>query len=169
MAIDGVDLDGSEDGEDSRAACYEKAVDLIARRAHFRRELERKLRTRGFDDLDVDTALERLADRGHLDDASTAEFYVAGRLRRGGFGPRRLEAELMERGVDGDVARRVVAEALDDEDALAEETAARWLRSKGHRANPTALGRHLERAGFRTGLVYEHVRRLQALLDEAVD
>ncbi|MEM8997420.1 MAG: RecX family transcriptional regulator [Acidobacteriota bacterium] len=156
----------SEGADDGLDACMEKAVELLARRAHFRRELRRKLRTRGFDELDVDTTLDRLSEQGHLDDRATAEFYVAGRLRRGGFGPRRLEAELMERGVDGDEARAVVTAAVGDEAALAGAAADRWLRTNGRRATPQALGRHLERAGFRTGLVIEHVRRLQAELRE---
>ncbi|MEO1368308.1 MAG: RecX family transcriptional regulator [Acidobacteriota bacterium] len=158
--------DGADAGLD---ACVEKAVELLARRAHFERELRRKLHTRGFDDLDIDTTLDRLTEQGHLDDRATAELYVAGRLRRGGFGPRRLEAELMERGVDGDEARAVVTAAVGDEAALADAAADRWLRTKGSRATPQALGRHLERAGFRTGLVIEHVRRFEAELrdDEA--
>ncbi|MEO1084780.1 MAG: regulatory protein RecX [Acidobacteriota bacterium] len=162
--------DGSEaesDQSSDQDACTEKAVDLLARRAHFRRELRRKLSTRGFDELDIEETLDHLAEQGHIDDRATAEFYVAGRLRRGGFGPRRLEAELMERGVDGDEARAVVEAAVGDEAALAEAAAERWLRSKGTRATPQALGRHLERAGFRTGLVIDHVRRLQAEVREA--
>lgn len=146
-------------------SCYDKAVDLLARRAHFRLELERKLGARGFDAGEIDEAIARLVELGYLDERMTAEHYVAGRLRRGDFGPRRLEAELRQRGLDGDVAREVVRAQIDDESALAGRAAERWLRVKAGRASPAALARHLERAGFSSALVVEQLRQFEAAAD----
>ena len=143
-------------------SCFDKAVDLLARRAHFRLELERKLTSRGYDSLEIEGAIDRLFDLGYLDERTTAEHYVAGRLRRGDFGPRRLVAELRQRGVDGDLAGEIVREKIGDEAELARRAADRWLRIKAGRATPAALARHLERAGFSSSLVWEELRRFEA-------
>jgi len=164
MSSDSAEEPESE-AEDQHQACYEKGLDLLARRAHFRLELEQKLRSRGFEGEIIEGTLGRLSELGYLDEQATAEHYVAGRLRRGRLGPRRLEAELRQRGVDDDIARRVVSAQVSsqgDEDTLIREAADRWLRSKGHRAAPAALARHLERAGFAARLVLAQVRSFEA-------
>ncbi|MGH9380269.1 MAG: regulatory protein RecX, partial [Thermoanaerobaculia bacterium] len=68
---------------DEAGSCYRKALDLLARRAHFRAELRQKLERRDFSAAAVDEALGRLAEEGHLDDPATARAFVEERLRRG--------------------------------------------------------------------------------------
>lgn len=56
--------------------------------------------------------LDRLAEQGLLSDDRFVESYVGERMRKG-FGPLRIEAELRERGVDGELIRRHLE--IDDE------------------------------------------------------
>ena len=132
--------------------CYEKALELLGRRSHFRQELKAKLARRGdYEESEISQTLDRLAEGGHLDDRSTAEQLVAERLRRRPEGPRRLLAELLRRGVDGDVAQTVVDSAIDDELTLAEAAADRW-RARSN-AGEQALARHLTGRGFTPGAI----------------
>ncbi|MEM6794224.1 MAG: regulatory protein RecX [Acidobacteriota bacterium] len=131
----------------------------MARRAHFRLELKRKLEQRRYESEEIEEELERLAADGYLDDAGTAEIYLAGRLRRGGLGPRRLIAELRERGLDDEAAAAAVWAQIDDESELAKDAAERWRRGRSApRATAASLARHLERAGFHSHVVAERVR-----------
>ena len=75
-----------------------KAMDLLSRREHSRRELRAKLLGRRFLAADVDDALAQLEKEGLLSDARFAEAYIASRVRRG-HGPTRIRLELEERGV----------------------------------------------------------------------
>ncbi len=75
------------------------AMDLLSRREHTRRQLADKLRSRGYDDTEIDEAITRLADEGLQSDARFAEAYVHQRRERG-YGPLRIRRELAERGVD---------------------------------------------------------------------
>ena len=85
-----------------------RAVGLLARRAHSKWELRRKLRMKGFAPEAVDTAMARLVELGYLDDSSFARGLVQRRaaLR----GPRALSAELAAKGIDRAEADAAVAE-----------------------------------------------------------
>lgn len=127
---------------DDRA--YDQAVKLLARRTHFRREIEVKLAQRGYPPAEIEEALGRLAERRYLDDAEAARQYVAGRLARGGYGRARLLAELGARGVDRAVAAAVLDGLLPEDDVEAAREEARRHPGK----DSGALARRLERRGF---------------------
>ena len=93
----------------------EHAVRLLARREHSRRELRRKLASRGHDADVVEEALAELARDGVQSDARFAEGYVRSAIGRG-HGPVKIRADLRARGIDAGG----VAKALD--------TDADWLR-----------------------------------------
>ncbi len=137
------------------SSCFEKACDLLARRPHFRAELERKLGQRGHNEAAIAAALERLADLGYLDDDGCARSLAGGPLSRRGYGPLRMRAELERRGAPAAVAEAAVAAAFaDGEEEAARRVAERWLsRRPGGAGARAALARHLDRKGFSTGTV----------------
>lgn len=155
------------DGSQSRA-CYEKAVELLARRSHFERQLEEKLLAREFASQVVDSCLERLVDEQLLDDRRTATEFVETRLRRGPIGRRRMRFELAKRGASEEVIEAAL-QALPENDLEATRSvAATWLR-RG-KTDWTALARHLDRKGFSPGSILTVVgeaRRQRE--DEALD
>ena len=75
-----------------------KAMDLLARREHSRRELRAKLIGRNYSPADVDDVLSQLIEEGLLSDKRFAEAFVSSSLRKG-HGPKRIRKELEERGV----------------------------------------------------------------------
>ncbi len=136
-------------------------MDLLARRPHFRRELERKLAQRDYDEDDVTATLDRPAEQGLLDDAKTAEGFVAHRLDREPVGRWRLLAELARRGADEDDARRAVDAHVEDDDRdLARRAAERYLRRAA--VTPEKLARHLERRGFSRRAIVTVLRETEA-------
>jgi len=80
------------------AACKRTAVELLARREHSRRELERKLATRGFPEAVIAPALDALEHSGMLAATRFTESFIRSRVAKG-QGPVRIRAELAERGV----------------------------------------------------------------------
>jgi len=143
---------------------YRKALDLLARRAHFSEELRRKLETRGFDHEEVDLVIARLTEERYLDDSAAAKGLVSGPLRRKGYGPMRVRMELVKRGLDEDLATEIVRTSFaEGETQLARRMAERWLRRRGGgreaRSEREALARHLARKGFSSGVIL-------SLLDE---
>lgn len=86
----------------------QRALGLLTRREHSRKELTRKLTSRGMDAADVDAAVAKLARDGWQNDARFAESLVRARVS-GGYGPMRIRAELATHGLD----REAIATALD--------------------------------------------------------
>lgn len=118
----GIPGDGSpedrspEDGSGGRRrrrgmreqSATQRALGLLTRREHSRKELQRKLTSRGMDAGEVETAVETLSGLGWQDDARFAESLVRSRAGSG-YGPIRLRAELATHGLDSEA----IARALD--------------------------------------------------------
>jgi regulatory protein len=133
------------------AEVREAAVRLLARREHSARELERKLLGRGWPEDLVQAALGELADDGLQSDARFAESFARQRAEKL-YGPRRIRAELTERGIDAGVAVRAI-ESLEVDFV---ETAETFYRRK--------YGRCAKEADYN-----ERARRSQALYRRGFD
>jgi regulatory protein len=99
-------------------ACERTALDLLARREHSRRELERKLRARGFDEELIAPTLDALEESGALASARFTASFIRARAAKG-QGPARIRAELAERGIDRNQADALLRDADIDWSALA--------------------------------------------------
>jgi regulatory protein len=123
-----------------------RALKLLARREHTRRELERKLAPHVPDAAELARLLDDFTARGWLSEARAAEQLV--RLKRGRFGPTRIRHVLAEKGVpphliaaaleslkgtEIDAAREIWARKFKSAPATAAERArhVRFLQGRG--------------------------------------
>ena len=138
-------------------SAYNAGIGLLARRAHTRAELKRKLGRRGYDPGELEDALRRLVQAGYLDDLAFAESHV--RRRSALRGPLALAAELAARGVD----RRLSDSALQGFDRTAQVAAATRLAARmvghkrlaGYQELLGSVGAKLMRRGFPEGVARE--------------
>lgn len=156
-------------GELAPELAYRKALDLLALRPHFRAELVSKLGLRGFEDEVIENCVARLTEQGYLDDLEASRSFARQRVARGGWGPRRLAAELQRRGVDDTHRSAVVEEVFSDgERPAARQAASSWLRSRrldGGQRERDRLARYLDRRGFSKGTIVEILSEVRALRD----
>lgn len=96
------------------------ALKLLARREHSLRELERKLRQKGFEPQAIQDCLAALEQQRLQSDERFAESYVAARMARG-YGPQRIRVELAERGVGDDEIEQQLALTKGEWQARAQE------------------------------------------------
>lgn len=73
-------------------------MNYLARREHSHSELLKKLRQKQFSEPDIQQVLNKLQQQGLQSDARFAENYTHYRRNRG-YGPIRIRAELLERGL----------------------------------------------------------------------
>ena len=143
-----------------RVPCRQKALDLLSRRSHFERELERKLRQRGYPEAEVAETLDKLRAQGLVDDRRSAREFVRGRLARAPEGRRKLAAELARRGVAAEIVTETLDDLTDADDrALAHQAAERWRRTRSRPGRSAdreraALARHLAGRGFSERAIY---------------
>lgn len=158
--VAGAGTDGEGGAEVERAATgprrrrrpepspEQRALGLLVRREHSRRELTRKLAARGIEQEQAEAAVDRMTAEGWQSETRFAEQLVRGRAN-GGYGPLRIRAELGTHGLDRDA----VAAAMDAYDGDWHENArALVLRRYGGRLDDPAIrrkaGELLARRGF---------------------
>jgi regulatory protein len=85
---------------------YNKALNLISRRDHCKKELEEKL-SRSVDKESAIIAVQKAMDMGFVNDEIYANKYAEELFRRKGFSVSRIRMELIHKGVARDVADKV--------------------------------------------------------------
>jgi regulatory protein len=162
----GKDAPGKGQLTKPKRSAYDKALGLLARREHSRRELKTKLRQGGYEGEETGAAIERLGEQHYQDDDRFAEVLLRSRIAQG-YGPMRLRVELKSHGL-ADARIRELMEAADvDWNASA---AAQLRRRYG--AGTTDPAERNRRAQFllRRGFAAATVRSVtHADVDEADD
>lgn len=125
-----MDSPEESDGQPDLHEVEDRAVRLLARREHSRRELATKLRQRDYPVELIDEALTALEQRGYLSNQRFAESFVRERINRG-QGPARITADLRQRGIDDATIQLQLEQA--DVDWLAQAAEVR-ARRFGHEA-----------------------------------
>ena len=150
-----------------KRSAYDKAMGLLARREHSRKELKTKLRQGGYDGDETAAALDRLGAQHYQDDDRFAEVLLRSRIAQG-YGPLRLRLELKSHSVSDARIRELLEEAGADWDALA----AAQLRRRYGAAGSADRTERVRRAQFllRRGFAAATVRSVtHADVDEAAD
>lgn len=114
------------DASPAPSAARHVSITALARRGLSRRELERHLRDRGFDEPEVDGEVARLEGEGYLDDIALAQNLVGTLQERKGLGRSAIAAELTRRLL----APAAIEYALDLVDTGDELSRARALAEK---------------------------------------
>ena len=120
-----------------KTSLRERALRYLARREHSRAELARKLAPHAEDAAEIDRVLDGLESRGWLSERRVVEQVV--HARRSRFGTRRIEQELLQKGISDD---NVAAARSQLKEGELEAARAVWERKFGGRQ----AGRPAERA-----------------------
>ena len=158
---------GPDDPARPKRSAYDKALGLLARREHSRKELKTKLRLGGYEGDEAHAAIDRLGEQHYQDDDRFAEVLLRSRIAQG-HGPVRLRIELKSHGLADARIRELLDEAEVDWDA----SATAQLRRRYGSAGTNDPAERVRRAQFllRRGFVAATVRRVtHADVDEADD
>jgi regulatory protein len=142
------------DDPDSSKAAYSRAVRWLTARELSEAQVRARLAEKGYTDIAITPAVERLLQDRTLDDrrAATAVARTEARVRR--HGPLRVMGKLMAMRIDRDLARDIVRELFGDEDeeAMLEKTLEIRLRGNAERLKDPRERRrilaYLVRQGF---------------------
>ena len=134
------------------------AYRYLARRAYSEWELATRLRRRGVAEAEIVATLDELKRQGYLNDAETAAQWARSWRLYKGWGPLRIRAELIRRGLDRELMERLMAELFphDETETAAMQAAIRLTGrpafSRAGRLKRQWLAGHLVRRGFPPGL-----------------
>jgi regulatory protein len=119
------------------AAALQKAYRLLSMRPHSEKELEKKLREKGFPAVVIKEALEKLHDLKYLNDESFAIGWARDLAVNKLRGNRKIIASLREKGVSSQLIDGAIAAArleISEEEAIAV-----LVRKKAAKKKPTAF------------------------------
>ncbi|HZU06679.1 MAG TPA: RecX family transcriptional regulator [Chloroflexota bacterium] len=162
QAIDAAALAELAAADEARRA-LDAALALLAVRPRSERELEQRLRRRGYSAVAIAAARARLAASGLVDDRAFARYWVEQRQAFRPRGAAALQAELRAKGIAAPEAAAALA-AVDEEAAAYRAGRAQLRRLAGLDAATfqRRLGAYLQRRGFRYSATVAAVRRLWA-------
>lgn len=160
----------------SEAALFEYAIAALARKMRTVRDLRRLMKARAEEgeagERAMDRVVARLKELQYLSDTRFAADYTRMRKENEKHGRRRVQQDLMQKGVHKDLIAKTLETAYEDVDevALAREYIARKrIKQPGgeSRQEETArvMGR-LQRAGFSSGAIYKVLREWEIEVDE---
>jgi len=153
----------------SEEAAKEAALRILARGPRTEREVERRLRDRGFQGDAVERAIERLRRVSLLDDRAFVRSFLRTELFKAAQGRRLLEMKLRRRGVPDALIRELDAFLEEDPDLTgkslvseAERAAAgvEQLRRRYSRLAPEVYRRRMQAALARRGFNWDTIRDL---------
>ena len=131
--------------DDADVRVRHAALNLLSFRARTRAELKRRRRQQGLRPARIDVCLDRLQERGLLDDGAVAEAFVRDRIRHRPRGRAALTSELRAKGVEGPLAERSIERVFEevsvDDVSLAREVAQGWVDRQGTSTLEALAGR----------------------------
>jgi len=154
---------GSED------AAKEAALRILARGPRTEREVEGRLRTRGYHVEAVERALTRLRRVSLLDDRAFVRSFLRTELFKAPQGKRLLEMKLQRRGVPDALIRELDAFLTEDPDLSGRSLASEegraalgfaQLRRRYVRLRPEVYRRRMQQALARRGFSWDTIREL---------
>lgn len=137
---------------------FDLALRALARSDKTRSQVERVLISRGAPPDSVATVLQRLEDRGYLNDAAYARRWAERRLAMKPMGRRRMTLELLQHDFTDSVAAATIGRVYADVTEM--ELAARALAQRRSPKTQAQKGRFLHGRGF-TGSIIARVLNLE--------
>lgn len=139
---------------------YDRALNLISHRPRSEWELHNYLKRKDYDEDIIRQTLERLHERGYIDDANFARRWVETRRLLKPTSKRRLNQELRQKHIADEIISQVLTEDEADELAVLRELIARKRKQPKYQDN-LKLMQYLSRQGFN----YDDIKSLLAESD----
>ncbi len=146
-------------------SAVDRALHYLSYRPRSSEEVRRQLVKKKIPEAHIAAAIERLKQRGYLDDLAFARFWISNRDRFKPMAPRALRYELRQKGIDEAIIDSSLAE-IDADDSAYRAAEVRLSRYQGctHQEFRHKLGAMLRRRGFGTETINDVLLRLQAEL-----
>ena len=141
---------GKKGGSSVSRTCLDQALVYLGIREHNRRELELKLRTKGYGAAEIGSVLDSLEDDGSLSEERYVRSFVRSSTRRHPEGKALMLRRLAAKGADKETSEQVVSEIYTGEytSQLMEQARALVVK-KGRAKTEDEIRFELAKLGFR--------------------
>lgn len=135
------------------------------KRYRTKKEVERKLIEKGYDDI-VEEVIEYLLENKYIDDEEYTRFFVRDKINLSKYGLNRIKQELNQKGVDKDIISRVISEEFDEEnesnqlEELVEKLSTGKYRSDSLESKKRKMYGYLMRRGYSSSDIISALRKV---------
>ena len=139
------------------------ALNLLSYRQRSEKEIYDSLKRKGFDDANIDKAIEYLKSYKYLDDNAFATSFINDKKHLNKLGSTRIKYELIKKGVSKEIIETTLEIDSDEEYEVALELASKKINNyKGQDKNAIyrKLGGFLQRKGYPYDVVSKVLRNL---------
>ncbi len=144
--------------------CHDTALSHLEHRERSSFEVRSHLKSKGFQEEEIEEELENLKELHYIDDARYCESFVRYGMEKG-RGPTRLQFELKDKGIDGDLIRQTIEDHFDrkSEKEAAMKAAKKILigEMKPDEKVLAKIGRRLASLGYHTDIIYDILGQLR--------
>lgn len=102
-------------------SAFDQALALLNHREHSAHEIEQKLKTKNYAEVEITEAIQKLEEINYLNDTRFAEVFVRSKVNRH-LGASRILQELKQKGVSNQISKAAIEEANIDWFELARQT-----------------------------------------------
>ncbi|NOX19161.1 MAG: regulatory protein RecX [Chlorobi bacterium] len=136
-----------------------KALNLLARRAHSKRELTIKLLQRKIEKEIIEQIIPELERAGFLNDADFARLYAEEKISRKRLGPLKIKSELIKKGISKEIIDETIS-AIDRDTIYRNckyllEKKMNFIRETDERKLRNKLYSYLNSKGYEAEIIYE--------------
>jgi len=96
----------------------QKAFRLLGRRQHSAYELKFKLKQKGYKNELIDNVIDQLLESNYLNDYDFAKSFAEENIKNKLWGKRKIEAELIKKGINREIISRIINEKFSDHDDI---------------------------------------------------
>lgn len=145
---------------------------LLGRRDHARKELLTKASRKDYDRQVILQALDVLERNGYIDDEAFAKRYATDKKKLNQWGPSKIKAHLLQKGISRSVAEKSATAAFDNEDLTETFIHLVSKRKRHFRKEQNLLKRkkkvisYLARKGYRSSSIYSCIDKLMSEIEE---
>ncbi len=136
---------------------YNCAVSLLSRRDHSEKELLKKLKEKGYS-AGAETAIEKLKSSGYVNDERFSRLFASELVRLKGYGKRRVEQELYQKGVSRDIIYNVLEEITFDTGVLSDIIKRKYLSKMSDEKGRQKVINSLLRLGYSYGEIRDALK-----------
>lgn len=158
--------------EEGRFKVKSYFLKLLGRRDHARKELFTKALKKEYPKEVINNVLDELQQKGFINDRGFADKFASDKARLSKWGPAKIKAHLLKKGLDKTDAEKSIQKAFEDEDLketflhLVLKRKRRFLREEDPYKRKKKVFDHLARKGYRASSIYEHLDSLMKAIEQ---
>lgn len=135
----------------NKLSCQDYALFLLSLRAQSVKLIAEKLKRKGYEDSDIDSAIQRLSELGYLNDAQFAQIFFDNLVKYKSFGYFGIKKKLAQKKIESKIIDKLLKQLTLKE----ESEIARRLLDKAKNKTYEQKVRALQSKGFRSDVIFK--------------